>query len=153
MVIGRETRFWARGRRSAIVTLVERKSGLLANGSVEGPLLTDDDSRRCPLPGRFTSFPASQHDFRQRSEFAEYETLTRELGLSVYFADPYCAWQRGSNENLNGLVRQFFRKGTDFKHVRRKEVKRVEQLINDRPRRRLNYRTPAEVINRKLCRN
>src|SRR5687768_9907690 len=142
-----------KGRRSAIVTLVERRSGLLRMD-----LLKDRSSRttiraavRCladlpPSLRRSTTFDNG-------SEFAEYETLTRELGLPVYFADPYCAWQRGSNENLNGLVRQFFRKGTDFKHVSRKDVKRVEQLINDRPRRRLGYRTPAEVINRKLCRN
>jgi IS30 family transposase len=71
----------------------------------------------------------------------------------VYFAAPYCAWQRGSNENLNGLVRQFYPKGTDFKKVTRRDVKRIEQLLNDRPRKRLGYRTPNEISHEKLCRN
>ena len=141
-----------KGHRSAIVTLVERKSGLLRMD-----LLKDRSSRttiraagRClaDLP----PFLRRSTTFDNGPEFAAYETLTRELGLSVYFADPYCAWQRGSNENLNGLVRQFLPKGTDFKRTRRKDIKRIEQLINDRPRRRLNYRAPAEVINQQLCR-
>jgi transposase, IS30 family len=142
-----------KGRRSAIVTLAERKSGLLRMALLKdrSSVTTIRAAGRClaDLP----PFLRRSTTFDNGSEFAAYETLTRKLGLSVYFADPYCAWQRGSNENLNGLVRQFFPKGTDFNHVLRRDVKRIEQLINDRPRRRLGYRTPAEVINRKLCRN
>jgi IS30 family transposase len=142
-----------RGHRSAMVTLVERKSGLLRMESLKdrSSVTTIRAAGRClaDLP----SFLRRSTTFDNGPEFAAYDTLTRELGLSVYFADPYCAWQRGSNENLNGLVRQFFPKGTDFKQLRRNDVKRVEQLINDRPRRRLRYRTPSEVINQKLCRN
>ena len=91
--------------------------------------------------------------FDNGPEFAAYAKLTEWLKLAVYFAAPYCAWQRGSNENFNGLVRQFYPKGTDFKKVTRKDVKRIERLLNNRPRKRLGYRTPNEIINQKLCRN
>jgi IS30 family transposase len=71
----------------------------------------------------------------------------------VYFAEPYKAWQRGSNENTNGLLRQYFPKGIDFKRITVREVARVEKLLNERPRRRLNYRTPLEILATRLCRN
>ena len=79
--------------------------------------------------------------------------MTSGLGLEVYFADPYASWQRGTNENTNGLLRQFFPKGTDFTRISHHEVARVEQLLNERPRRRIGYRTPAEILAQRLCRN
>jgi transposase, IS30 family len=78
------------------------------------------------------------------------EHLTASTGVEVYFAKPYAAWQRGTNENTNGLRRQFFPKGTDFTRISRREVARVEKLLNERPRRRLGYRTPNEVLAPKL---
>lgn len=80
------------------------------------------------------------------SEFARFATLQKKLGLKVYFAQPYKAWQRGANENANGLIRQFFPKGTDLSTVSPKRVAQVERLLNNRPRKCLNYRTPAEVF-------
>ncbi len=88
--------------------------------------------------------------FDNGKEFAQHEKLARLLGLKVYFAKPYCAWQRGTNENTNGLLRQFFPKGTDFTRLSHHEVARAEKLLNERPRRRLGYRTPAEVLAKKL---
>src|SRR6516165_12426610 len=77
-------------------------------------------------------------------EFAEHRRLTQTLGLDVYFALPYRSWQRGTNENTNGLLRQTFPKRTDFSRISHQEVARAETLLNERPRRRLDYRTPAE---------
>ena len=91
--------------------------------------------------------------FDNGKEFAEHHKLTRGLGLEVYFADPYVSWQRGTNENTNGLLRQFFPKRTDFTQLSHREVARVEQLLNERPRRRLDYRTPAEILAPRICRN
>jgi IS30 family transposase len=79
-------------------------------------------------------------------EFAAHATLSEKLGWSVYFARPYHAWERGLNENTNGLVRQFFPKGLDLACVQGQDVRRVEELLNHRPRKSLNYRTPAEVM-------
>ena len=70
--------------------------------------------------------------------------------MKVYFADPYCAWQRGTNENANGLIRQFFPKGTDLARVPEHRFAKVQQLLNDRPRKRLGYRTPSEVLEPRL---
>lgn len=143
----------SRGRRSGLVTLVERKSGLVRIDLLNNltSMTTMRAASRClaDLPRTLRRSTT----FDNGPEFAAYTKLSEWLGLKVYFAAPHCAWQRGSNENLNGLVRQFYPKGTDFKKLARRDVKRVEQLLNDRPRRRLSYRTPNEVIHKKLCRN
>jgi transposase, IS30 family len=79
------------------------------------------------------------------SEFACYRDLKNMMGIDVYFADPYCSWQRGQNENLNGLLRQYFPKGIDFNTVTQEALDRVVDEINSRPRKTLDYRAPAEV--------
>ena len=79
-------------------------------------------------------------------EFAAHADLTAELGLDVYFARPYHAWERGLNENVNGLGRQFFPKGLDLAGVTDAQVRRVERLLNTRPRKTLGYRTPLEML-------
>jgi len=80
---------------------------------------------------------------------AEHQRLTDDLGTDVYFAQPYASWQRGLNENTNGLLRQFFPKGTDFARISRRQVARSEKLLNERPKKTLGYRTPSEVLNKK----
>ncbi len=84
--------------------------------------------------------------FDNGTEFARCHRLERHLGLELYFADPGCPYQRGTNENTNGLIRQFFPKGTDFRKVTHHEVRQVENLLNNRPRACLGYRTPSEVF-------
>ncbi len=79
-------------------------------------------------------------------EFASFKELERGLGFKVYFADPYAAWQRGLNENTNGLLRQYFPKGTDLAAVTARRVAAVEAALNNRPRKCLGYKTPAEVF-------
>lgn len=78
------------------------------------------------------------------SEMAEHELFTKETNVQVYFADPQSPWQRGTNENTNGLIRQFFPKGTDFSTISTKELKRVQNLLNERPREVLGWHTPKE---------
>ena len=79
-------------------------------------------------------------------EFAHFKQLEAALGLKVYFAHPYAAWERGSNENTNGLLREFFPKGSDFSTISHQAVARATALLNHRPRKRLQFRTPAEVL-------
>lgn len=93
------------------------------------------------------------HEERRRSitfdngtEFARCRRLEQHLGMELYFAEPGCPHQRGTNENTNGLIRQYFPKGTDFRDVTHYEVREVEHLLNDRPRECLGYRTPNEVF-------
>ncbi len=84
--------------------------------------------------------------FDHGSEFARCNRLEKHLHMQLYYAEPGCPYQRGTNENTNGLIRQYFPKGTDFRHVSHHDVRRVEALLNARPRQCLNWRTPAEVF-------
>lgn len=78
------------------------------------------------------------------TEFAEYESIQKQTDCKVYFADAYSSYQRGSNENLNGLVRQYYPKRYDFKNLTQQQVTVVQDKLNNRPRKRYNYRTPVE---------
>ena len=84
--------------------------------------------------------------FDNGREFAGFKELERGLGMRSYFAHPYHSWERGTNENTNGLLRQFFPKGVDFDKISQSDVDRAVELLNNRPRKCLNYRTPAEVF-------
>jgi len=139
-----------KGRRSALVTLVERKSGFARIGRADDmtAATTTRVTRR-----RMKDLPLCLRrsiTFDNGKEFAEHHKLARTLELSVYLALPYRSWQRGTNENTNGLLRQFFPKRTDFTRVGHREVARAEQLLNERPRRRLGYRTPYEILASRL---
>ncbi len=79
-------------------------------------------------------------------EFATHKELAAATGMSVYFCYPYSPWQRGTNENTNGLLRQFFPKGTSFADISDDDLQRVVDLINNRPRKCHNFLTPSEVL-------
>lgn len=84
------------------------------------------------------------------SEFTRFDELEKETGIEIYFADPHSPWQKGTNENINGLIREFFPKNTLFSNVTHEEVKKVQYLINIRPRKTLKWKTPLELMNKKL---
>ena len=81
-------------------------------------------------------------------EFANHESLSSNLGCDVYFAKPYHSWERGLNENTNGLLRQYFPKKTKFDDISAEEIQIAVNKINNRPRKCLNYKTPAEEFSR-----
>lgn len=81
------------------------------------------------------------------SEFASWRQIEHALGCNVYFADPYCAWQKGTNENLNGLLREFYPKGRNLERVSEKTLKKNLALINARPKKVLNYQKPVDLFN------
>ena len=80
------------------------------------------------------------------SENLGYQELEEELGLRCYFANAHHPWERGSNENINGLIRRYFPKKTDLRTITNEEIRRVEYLLNSRPRKRLGFKTPYEVF-------
>ena len=84
--------------------------------------------------------------FDNGTEFARCHRLEKHLGMELYFADPGCPYQRGTNENTNGLIRQYYPKGTDFRDISHSAVRQVEKLLNNRPRACLGFRTPNEVF-------
>jgi len=81
--------------------------------------------------------------------FSEYEMTEKQTGLTIYFAFPYHSWERGANENANGLLRQFFPKKSVFATITQKNIQKAVRLLNNRPRKRLNYSTPYEIFNQK----
>lgn len=89
-------------------------------------------------------FKSITHD--RGSEMAQHELFTKDTNVQIYFADPQSPWQRGTNENTNGLIRQYFPKGTDFNQVPLRELKRVQKLLNTRPRQTLDWKTPEEAF-------
>lgn len=80
-------------------------------------------------------------------EMAQHKLFTKQTDIEVYFCHPYSSWERGTNENTNGLIRDFWPKGTDFTILSRYQIKKVQKLLNERPRRVLNWKSPSEVFN------
>jgi len=88
--------------------------------------------------------------YDQGQEMREHRLFTKQTKMKVYFAHPQCPWERGTNENTNGLLRQFFPAGTRFNCVSRREIKRVQALLNDRPRKILHWHSPAHAFHQLL---
>jgi IS30 family transposase len=130
--------------QGALVSMVERKSKLLRLALVEQN--NSSTVIRQMIRLMKTSPPAYTITSDNGSEFASHERITEKLGAQFYFAHPYCAWERGLNENTNGLIRQYFPKGCGFKGLHWREVRRVQERLNHRPRKTLGYRTPHEVF-------
>ena len=139
-----------KGNRSAIGTLVERTPRM----TIIVPLKAKDamSVRKAfaktvkQLPRE--AFRSITHD--RGTEMYEHELFTKDTQVQVYFADPHSPWPRGTNENTNGLIRDFFPKGTDFSLVSRREIKKVQRLLNERPRKTLNWQTPKESFSELL---
>ena len=132
-------------RKSALLTMVERKTlytviarltgkraDLLAQATIDSMGLLKDKIKTITLDNGL--------------EFAEHEQIGRELQADIYFAHPYCSWERGINENTNGLIRQYFPKGTDFTQVTDEEIMFVMNRLNNRPRVTRGGRSPNELF-------
>ncbi len=133
-------------RKSAILTYVERKSGYVFLDKLERALA---QTVREKTTARFKRLPKKHRrtiTYDNGSEFSAHEFIERETKAKVYFAHPYSSWERGCNENLNGLLRQYFPKKTSLENVTQSQLDKVAWLLNTRPRKRLNWRTPIEVL-------
>ena len=129
-----------------LATLVDRKSRFTIIAKVQSK---DADHVHEKIKQRLRELESqSCHSitFDNGTEFARCHRLEKHLGLTLYFADPGCPYQRGTNENTNGLIRQYFPKGTDFRDISHCQVRQVENKLNNRPRACLDFRTPAEVF-------
>jgi IS30 family transposase len=133
-----------KNHQSALGTLVERTTRL----TLLVPLKEKDAmSVRKAFAKAFKRIPkkmAKTLTYDRGSEMAEHKLFSEETKIQVYFADPYSPWQRGTNENTNGLIRQYFPKGTDFKLVSISTIKEAERRLNGRPRKALDFYTPSE---------
>ena len=129
--------------KGLLVTLVDRKSrylrmGLLKNRTAEGTRLV--------IEKLLKGLPVKSVSLDNGSEFSEFRKLEESLSTLVYFAEPHKPWQRGTNENTNDIIRFFFPKGFDFRTVTDDDIQLVENIINNRPRKCLDWKTPAEVF-------
>ena len=132
-------------KESGLVTLVERRSGYLLAARLSTITATGTAKAMTRLlkPRRGA---VQTITLDNGSEFAEHRQVAKAVSAKTYFCDPYRSCQRGTNENTNGLIRQYFPKGTDFRKVSDSELRRVVAKLNNRPRKRLGYRTPAQVF-------
>jgi transposase, IS30 family len=132
---------------SAVATIVERMTGYLT--LLPLPRGHTADAVADAVIERMTAYPpwfARTLTWDRGVEMARHARVTDTTGIGVYFADPYSPWQRGSNENTNGLLREYLPKGTDLSATTPRQPQAIEDDLNDRPRKRLGYHTPAEAL-------
>lgn len=135
-----------KNHQGALVTINDRKTGLLKIKKVttkEAEIVAQSAIEAMKPYKEILHTITSDNG----KEFALHEKISQELGISFYFAKPYHSWERGANENLNGLIRQYFPKKTDFNSISDEQVKWVENKLNNRPRKRFDFLTPIQVFN------
>jgi len=134
-----------KNHRQAIVSVVERKSGKLLIRKVERKTAQAVSHAMIKL---LKPFKNKIHTITSDNgkEFAGHEEISKKLQADFYFAHPYASWERGTNENTNGLIRQYFPKSRDFTTITQQEINEVMKRLNNRPRKRLGYLTPNQVF-------
>jgi transposase, IS30 family len=142
----------SRASNSAVGTVVERTTGYLTliplPGGHDAASVADAIIEHLSaLPSWFTRTLT----WDRGHELAQHKRITAATGIQVYFADPYAPWQRGSNENINGLLREYLPKGTDLNAWTTSQIQAIATELNDRPRKRLGFRTPAEEFAKLLA--
>ena len=134
-----------KNHKQAIVSLVERKSGYTLIRKVERKTARAVRMAAVSLlkPHRDKVHTLTSDNGK---EFSEHEQIAKALDADFYFAHPYASWERGTNENTNGLIRQYFPKNRDFTTITQQEINRAMKRLNNRPRKRLGFLTPAQVF-------
>jgi IS30 family transposase len=142
----------SRDRKPGINTFVERKTGLVfitrLKDKTSEATVSVIESRMKYLPDELKRTAT----FDNGPENQKWEEIEKRTGLKCFFAHAYHSWERGTNENTNGLIRDFFPKKTDFTTVSNEELQYVEDNLNNRPRKRLGWKTPLEAFSKELNR-
>jgi len=134
-----------KNHKGALLTINDRATGMLKIAHVESKEAKDIEVKTKDLLEEWTPFIHTITSDNGK-EFANHQRIAEELGIDFYFARPYHSWERGANENLNGLVRQYFPKKTNFDNIEKGAVERAENILNNRPRKRYQFMTPNEVF-------
>jgi len=135
-----------KGQKSAIGTIVERKSRYTCIVKLKDRKSATVRKQFVKEFRIFSKKITKTMTYDNGVEMAQHKELTKQTGVLVYFAHPYASWERGTNENTNGLIRRYFPKGTNFKNVTLEQLKLVQEKLNNRPRKVLNYKTPMEIL-------
>lgn len=141
-----------KGHKGALLTINDRATGVLRMGYIKGKEAVDIEKKAIALLEDSAPFLRTITTDNGK-EFANHEKIAEQLGIDFYFAKPYHSWERGANENLNGLVRQYFPKGTNFDNIDEQAVKVAENILNNRPRKRYGYLSPNEVFAKAIDNN
>jgi IS30 family transposase len=138
-----------KNHKGALLTINDRSTGVLFMGKVDNKEASTIEAKTIellkdwkPLLKTITS--------DNGKEFANHRQIAEKLEIDFYFAKPYHSWERGANENLNGLIRQYFPKKSDFGLITENQIKHVTEILNNRPRKRFGYKTPNEIFAQKL---
>jgi len=139
-----------KGQKSAIGTIVERKSRYT--------LIIKLNSRKADEVAKMFSQKLNQLNkifkksmtYDNGIEMARHEKITQNTGMKIFFAHPYSSWERGTNENTNGLIRRYLPKGTDFNQIDEKLLMKIQEKLNNRPRKIIGYKTPQEIMDSEL---
>lgn len=135
-----------RATGEAVSVVTDRKSGLVLLDKLDSK---NSLLRMLPLLRRFDRYPNSLHQtitFDNGTENVSHELLPKYVNCQTYFAHPYHSWEKGTVENTIGLIREFVPKGTDLTAVKQKDLNMIALMLNDRPRKRLGFKTPSEVV-------
>lgn len=135
----------SRSSKDCIVTIVERKSGYVLIGKLKDRTTRSLNQRCIKLldrePAKFKTITADNG-----TEFHQYPEIEAATDTRFYFATPHHSWERGTNENTNGLIRQYIPKGTSMKDLIQQQCDRIALKLNQRPRKRHGFKTPAEIL-------
>ena len=137
--------------RSCVGTLVERKTRFVVLCRMDGCTARDALEGFTRQMKKLPAFLRESLTYDRGSELACHAELAKRLNIDIWFADPHAPWQRGSNENTNGLLRQFMPKGLDLSNVSQEELNHVAKLLNGRPRQTLGWKTPAEMMDLEIA--
>ena len=138
------------GQKSAIGTIVERKTRFTFIVKIENRKSKTVTQQFAKLLNTLPKNIRKTMTYDNGIEMANHKWLSNNTGMDIYFANPYSSWERGTNENTNGLIRRFFPKGTDFNKITIEQLKQAQFALNNRPRKILGYKTPNEIMNQEI---
>jgi transposase, IS30 family len=138
------------GQKSAIGTIVDRKTRFLTIVKIENRKSKTVTQEFALQLNKQPQYLRKTMTYDNGLEMANHKWLTQNTGMDIYFAHPYSSWERGTNENTNGLIRRFLPKGTDFNKITLQRLKEIENNLNNRPRKVLGFKTPNEVRNEEI---
>ena len=139
-----------KNQKSAIGTIVERKSRYTLIVKLKARNSKEVAKMFSKILNKLNPILKKSMTYDNGIEMARHEEITNRTGMKIYFAHPYSSWERGTNENTNGLIRRYLPKGTDFNLINKKQLMIIQEKLNNRPRKIIGFKTPKEIIDSEL---
>jgi len=139
-----------KNHKSAIGTIVERKTRFTLILKLKSKKANEVAKEFSKILNKLNPIFKKTMTYDNGIEMARHEKITQNTGMKIYFAHPYSSWERGTNENTNGLIRRYLPKGTDFNKINEKQLRIIQEKLNNRPRKIIGYKTPKEMMDFEL---